>query len=250
MKFNLLTYLFEILNFFVLLWILRKLLYKPVISVLRKRRELIDESMEKAKRLREEAERLKGERERLTKEIEEFKRQRMAEVIREVEEEKSRLFRELQEEVSRERERSMQELERNRKELIREIEDTALSTALAFSSKVLSELADRHTTNRLALISLKVLEDMDMAEAGWNEEGPLREALIESAHPLSEDTRALLESALRAKFGKEITVKETTDPELIAGLRIKAESLVIDLSLTGQLKSFETYMRRKIESEE
>jgi len=89
------TFLLELVNFAVLVWLLQRFLYRPVLKVVRQRRQSIEDEMAKAARLREEAEALRAglqgerqdwerERERrsdlLAQEIERARAQRMAEL--------------------------------------------------------------------------------------------------------------------------------------------------------------------------
>ena len=48
MQFNWSTFVLEIINFVVLVWILKHFLYRPVLSLLEKRREKIEQSLSAA----------------------------------------------------------------------------------------------------------------------------------------------------------------------------------------------------------
>ncbi|AVX19546.1 MAG: F0F1 ATP synthase subunit B [Bacillota bacterium] len=61
MEFNLSTFVWSFINFFVLLAILNKLLYKPMLQMLEERKKTISESMQQAEQARAEAERIKQE---------------------------------------------------------------------------------------------------------------------------------------------------------------------------------------------
>ena len=55
MKFNIWTFLFQLINFLVLLFILKRLLYRPVHDIMEKRRGIIEKNMQDAEKMREEA---------------------------------------------------------------------------------------------------------------------------------------------------------------------------------------------------
>ena len=55
MNFDWTTFLLEILNFFILLWILQRFLYRPVIEVIQARQRNIQATLEDARRLEAEA---------------------------------------------------------------------------------------------------------------------------------------------------------------------------------------------------
>ena len=49
MEFNLSTFILEIINFLILIWILQRLFYKPLLEVIAKRKQFIDQSLADAK---------------------------------------------------------------------------------------------------------------------------------------------------------------------------------------------------------
>ncbi|GAV22206.1 F0F1 ATP synthase subunit B [Carboxydothermus pertinax] len=61
MEFHWSDFIWTIINFFVLLYILKVLLYKPVLKTIDDRKKSIEESLEKAAKAQEEAERIKAE---------------------------------------------------------------------------------------------------------------------------------------------------------------------------------------------
>ena len=56
MEFNLSTFILEIINFLILIWILQRLFYKPLLEVIAKRKQFIDQSLADAKTMQQQAE--------------------------------------------------------------------------------------------------------------------------------------------------------------------------------------------------
>ena len=54
------TFIFEIINFLILIWILQRLFYKPLLAVIDKRKQHIDQSLADAKKLHQEADELRS----------------------------------------------------------------------------------------------------------------------------------------------------------------------------------------------
>ena len=61
MELNWSTFLLEIINFLVLVWILKHFLYKPILDVIARRRAGIEDRLAKAQQLHDEADTLKAE---------------------------------------------------------------------------------------------------------------------------------------------------------------------------------------------
>ena len=63
MDFDWTTFILEMINFLILIWILKHFLYQPVLNIIDKRRAGIDQALAQAKRTEEEAEALKQKNE-------------------------------------------------------------------------------------------------------------------------------------------------------------------------------------------
>ncbi|HEY9147832.1 MAG TPA: hypothetical protein VIQ22_02385, partial [Gammaproteobacteria bacterium] len=105
MELNWTTFVLEILNFLVLIWLLKHFLYRPVKGVIARRQEGIEQQLQQADEKQRQAEVLReqyknrlvdweGEREvarqQLQREIDEQRQQQMAALKREVEAEQER----------------------------------------------------------------------------------------------------------------------------------------------------------------
>ena len=55
MKFDIWTFLFQVINFLVLLFILKRVLYKPIREIIEKRRSLIRQRIDEAEKTKKEA---------------------------------------------------------------------------------------------------------------------------------------------------------------------------------------------------
>ena len=247
MEFNPLTYVFEIINFFVLLWILKKILYNPVISVLKKRKELIDKKFEEYDRVSKEIENLRKEKEKLISNIEKLKKEKLAEVMKEIQEEKEKLHKRMKEELESERKKFLEALQKEREELLKEVKDEALKFSLTFTSKLLSYFADENLHKKLFNHAIKSLESFKNDEYLRNELFQKNEVLVETAIPLSREEIENLKNKIAEIFGVQVKVREEVRRNLISGVRIYLGSKVIDTSLEGQLSAFESIVREKVE---
>ncbi len=249
MEFNPLTYVFEILNFFVLLWILKRLLYNPVISVLKRRKELIEEKLREAEEVRKEVENLRKEREDLLSRIEEIKRDKLTEVTKEVQEERERLYERMREELDAERKKFLESLEREREEVLREIKEETLRSALAFTSKFLTGFADEHLHSKLYELALESIKGLRGDEVLKGEISSSGTVVIETAFPIAKREIEDLREVVKDAFGVDVNVREEVRKDLIAGVRVHLASKIVDASLEGQLKVLEDLTREKVESE-
>jgi len=249
MKVDILTYLFEIINFFVLLWILKKLLYKPIISVLKERKEYIAKRIREAEEAETKAKRMKEEYEKMLKQIEEIRKTKLAEITKEVQQEKEKLYENMKKELDAQRQKFLDSLEMEKREALNEIKEETIHLSLAFVSKLLSNFADEEIHKKLFSIALEGIKNINKEEIdNIKEELKNRNTVVvETAFPLSKEDIDRLKQTIKDIFNVDINIKTEERKDLMAGVKIHLSSKMIDTSLEGQLSVFETLLREKIE---
>ncbi len=150
--------LFHILNFLVVLVILRFVLYRPVLRIFAERRERISESLAEAERVREEA---AEERERLEAQLADERRtsqDRLREAVAKSEEAAQRRLAEASAEAEQIVERARAEAEAERRQALVGMQAEIADLALLAAQKLLhEELDDEH---HRALVSRFLEEDL------------------------------------------------------------------------------------------
>ncbi len=150
--------LFQLVNFLVFLWILRRLLYAPVTRMLRERRERIADSLREAESLREQVERdrteFESELQRARAEAQRIRDEASstAEVIRERELERARG------EVERMRTDAQADVERARQQAAAELRAQTADLVMQATSRVLDRSIDDPEHRRLVQEALADLQ--------------------------------------------------------------------------------------------
>jgi len=104
------------------------------------------------------------------------------------------------------------------------------------------------TANTLALLASKrrlfvlpyLLADLRGRIAAWKGEVT---AEVTAAAPLSNDQWVRLAETLKARVGKDVKLKVTTDESLIGGLVVKLGSTMIDTSIKSKLAALQNAMK-------
>jgi F-type H+-transporting ATPase subunit b len=238
MKFDIWTFLFQIINFVALLYILKRLLFKPVREILQKRRDLVRESLEKVELTQKEAQALKEEQQAELERLKELNVRMVDEMRASVLEEKKRLLAEAGRDAAERVEKAMALFEKDKAGFEAGLKERAVETVSLFSVNLLRGITDaelhrgiwRRFQNELERIS------RDIAARGIHDE----EVKIElaSAYPLGEEELGALQSAMERDLSRKVTIRQTIDETLIAGVRLRASDLVYDSSLAGQVSAF------------
>jgi len=235
------TFLLEILNFLVLVWILKHFLYRPVLNLIARRRAAIEDQLSEAKQLHADADSLKQQYEHRLVDWEQERQKAMENLMRELEENRLHALDELKAELAREEEKLRVARSRQDKQAVRAIETRALQQGAEFASRLLAEAAGPELENRLfdlLLDDLSVLsaDQISVLNNGWGD-SPER-ILVTSAFPLTEDKRHRLEDILTRVTGLSAPVHYEQDVKLMAGLNITIGAWVLQLNVRDELQGF------------
>lgn len=235
------TFVLEIVNFLVLVWLLKRFLYQPVLDFVALRRAGIEQTLTEAHQVREEADALKAQYEnRLADWAQE--RQKTLETLHiEMEQERGRRLADLKRALAEEQEKAQVVEERRRREFSRQAEQAALILAARFAARLLERMADPQTTATLAtlladdLAALPEEQRAALLQAAASGRGPMR---VQSAHLLDAGQRQGLESAFAALVGAPLGWEYQQDPTLIAGVRLSLGPWVLAANLEDELQAF------------
>jgi F-type H+-transporting ATPase subunit b len=235
------TFLLEILNFLVLVWILKRFLYRPVLDVIARRRAAIENKLAEAEQLHTDADALKDQYENRLSSWRQERQKAMDELHHEIEANRLQQLGDLKQELAQEEEKIRVAGARKEKQLLREIEQRALHQAAEFASRLLAEAAGPELENRLLDLLLDGLSTMpaDQISALGSKWGELPERiLVSSAYALADDKRHRLEDTLNRVTGLSIPVHYEQDAELLAGLNITIGAWVLQLNVRDELRGF------------
>jgi F-type H+-transporting ATPase subunit b len=241
MQLDLTSFVLELINFAVLVWILHRFLYKPVLAAIDRRRAAVESALAQAKTARDEAAALKTqveerlaswERERaeakskLAAELAAQRDKALAETARAAEQERARLAA-LQ---------AKQELERRGAD-----EQRALEQAAGFAARLLERVSGPELDARLVELLAADLGALapdrleSLAEAARAAGGSVA---VQSARALSQAARTRLEQALSRSLGVECRAQYAVDESLLGGVRVALGPWLLQADLADELRFF------------
>lgn len=235
------TFILEIINFLVLVWVLKHFFYAPVRRVIDQRREAIERSVAQAEQKRAEAEALEEQYRSRLDQWEQERKQARERLQNEIGAERERLMGELNTALDKEKEKRRILDERRRGEIRLQAERQALAQGARFASRLLNDTAGQDVHEglfALLLDQLPRLSEADRAALTGGEGGAGAAVIVSSAYPLNEEQRRALEGRLRDLAGGAVSCDYRRDGDLIAGLRISAGALVLGANVQDELRFF------------
>jgi F-type H+-transporting ATPase subunit b len=242
MVLNVWTFLFQVINFLVLVAILRWLLYRPLREAIDRRREANAKAQADAEAARREAAALQA---KLDQQLADLDRKR-AEVIREAREraegERQALLADAEGAIRRRREEVEQQLGCERDEALRSLRAELVHSAVEMAGRLLSEAADATLQHQLAVRLVdelrRIPEEERLRLCGEWDDGEA--AVVESASELNGELLHDLGGAIESLAGRPLGVSVQVRPELLGGVRLRIGGHVWDASMAGHLEELET----------
>ena len=241
MQFNWTTFALEIINFLVLIWILQRFLYKPVLNAIAQRKAAIDKTLDDARAVQAEAAVL---RQRYEHRLDDWKLEQKnarAQFLEEIAAERKQSLAALQTSLAQEQERNRVLQQRRDVEVRRVAEDTARVRGGQFVARLLSRVAGpelEHAILTALLEDLPDLPEVDMRalRAAGTEPGVRIE--VSSTFPIAQANRDVLTQALGRMMGHPVTCEFTEEPNLLSGLHIRLGSWTLHANLRDELAFF------------
>ena len=236
------TFSAQIINFVLLVWLLKRFLYRPILDAIEAREQRISEELKNAAELQADAQR---ERERYRLKLEEFEQQReqrLAGVREEARGEHQRLLAEVRDKVDALGRKRMQALNDKVDNLSELLGERLQREVFAISDKILSELASQSLQDRMVEKFGSRLRSLDAAAAAALRqvvEADGKTLLLRSAFELSEPQLAAIRSALEDICAGAIDLRVETEAALLAGIELLANGHKIAWSVSDYLAALE-----------
>lgn len=241
MELNWSTFVLEIINFLILVWILKRFLYKPVLDVIARRRAGIEQTLAEAKTLHANAKALQDQYEHRLQDWEQERQQSRDSLQTDIETERTRLMEEVRRSLDQEQEKARVSEQRRLQLSTNKAEETALMQGAQFATQLLTsavgpELEDRLL--KLLIDDLGRLSSKRLAQLRGNLGETPSEIRIASAYPLTETQRQTLEQALKDTTQLNLPFRYEQDDALLAGLHISIGTWVLGINVRDELKGF------------
>jgi len=232
----------QVLNFLILVWLLKRFLYKPILHAIEEREKRIAAELANADKKKAEAQK---ERDEFKHKNEEFDQQHAALLSKatdEVKAERQRLLDEARKAAAVVSLKHKETLRNEEHNLHQAISRQTQQEVFAIARRALTDLATTSLEERLVEVFTRRLREMDgQAKAGLAEalKTASDPAIVRSAFDLPEEQRAAIQNALSETFSAEIHVRFETAADLISGIELTTNGQKVAWSIADYLASLE-----------
>ncbi len=234
------TVIAQVINFLILVWLLKRFLYRPILNAIDARENRIAAKIADANEKESEAQK---QREAYQQKNEEFDKQRnahMNEVLEAAKTERAQLLDSARQESDDLRARLQQAITNEQHSLNEELSRRAREEVFAIARKALSDLADTSLEQRMTEIFLGRLRELDAAQitelkSAFNVSDDILR--IRTAFKLSAQQKTAIETVIAEIFDKQKTLEFIVVPDLVSGIEINTGGRKIAWSIADYLSS-------------
>ncbi|MBN1783726.1 MAG: hypothetical protein JW812_02035 [Alphaproteobacteria bacterium] len=240
MSIDWLTVIIQAVNFLVLVWILKRFLYKPVLNAMDNRQKAVFAKLHEAEKREKAAEKV---REELTEERNRVKsesKQVLLQAQKEADSEKSKMMKITQEDMRDKQLRFEHQLEVEKKALYGAVRQLAGETLVQTAKDAMSELATKDLEKDMFTIFAEKIKGIksDTFDSLIQAIKKEHAVVLTSAHTPSDAEKAKIESALKEVSGVSPKMVYKENKELICGIEILADTTMVRWGFDKYIENF------------
>jgi len=232
----------QAVNFIILVWLLKRYLYKPILNAVGAREKRIAAELADADAKKTEA---KKDRDEFQQKNEAFDQQRAALLSKATEDanaERQRLLDDARKAADALSAKRQEALRSDAVNMNQAILRRTQQEVFAIARKALTDLATTSLEERMAEVftrRLRALDEKAKEKLGESLKTASEPALIRSAFDLPTEQRAAIQQALNETFSADVHIRFETEPDLVSGIELTSKGQKVAWSISDYLASLE-----------
>jgi len=232
----------QALNFIILVWLMKRFLYKPILGAIDAREKKIAAELADADGKKAEAKKERDEFRRKNEEFDQLRAALLSKATDEAKAERLRLLDEARKAADALSAKRREAIADEARSLNKAISRRAQQEVFDIARKALRDLATTSLEERMGAVFTRRLREMDgkvragLAEAIKTASEP---ALVRTAFDLPAEQRALIQNALNETFSADVRVRFETAPDLVSGIDFATNGQKVGWSIADYLASLE-----------
>lgn len=241
------TVVAQLINFLILVFLLQRFLYKPIVKTIRTRQEEIDHNWQQAQVEKQKAKAEINLYQEKRDSLEQRRQEIIAQAKQEGEQEYQNLIQQARQEVKQKQSRWEEAMTQQQEHFYEDLENKLAKQVYEIARKTFEELADSSLEQQIVRTFIRRLENLDEQERQ-----SLAESLQESDHELliatsfelsAENRQQIIDCLQQQQIAQNATFTEV--PDLICGIELQAKNYKVSWNLKSYLYSLEKHQLKK-----
>jgi F-type H+-transporting ATPase subunit b len=246
------TVVAQIINFVILVWLLKRFLYKPILDAIDAREKNIADQLTLAEIKVADAQKQREEFQRKTLEIDQQRDALLSTARDDAKAERQHLLDEARKEAEGLREKRRESLRNEQQNLNGAIVRWTQREVFSITRKTLKDLANSNLEQQMVDVfatKLRNLDDKSRAMLAAALQSPSHNLHIRSAFDLTPDQRTSIDTALKSITPANTSIQITIVPDLVTGIELSSGGQRVAWSVADYLATLEQHAADLLSSE-
>jgi F-type H+-transporting ATPase subunit b len=243
------TVIAQIINFLILVLLLKHFLYDRIIRAMDKREENLRSRHQEAERKREESQKEAEAYSRKRQNIEKQQKELISGAEEEAEKRRKELIKKAREEVEEQRTGWEESMKKDKEAFLRELRKSVGKEVYDITRNALKDLADEALEESISRKFIERINDMNKKDLE-RLTGKIQErsdaVIIRSAFELSSAVKQKITRVIHEIAGNGVELKYEKDDEIISGIELRMDGIKIGWNLDSYLETLEEMVMRSL----
>ena len=242
MKINWFTVIAQLVNFLILVWLMKRYLYKPILSAIDEREKKIAAQLADAETKKNNAAKEQTDFKQKNEQFDKAKKGLMDKAVADTNEERKKLMETARNEADALRSKQENSLKEMQGNLNREIAQKTQQEVFAISRRALTDLASVSLEEQSANLFIKRLNELkeeDKKKFITSFKADPNPILVQSAFALPPKQQTDIQQSVKSILGTDPKFQFRITPEIISGIEISANGFKLSWSISDYLNALE-----------
>lgn len=228
----------QVINFLILVWLLQRFLYKPILHAIDERERKINDQIQQAELAKTQAQQSYDEFQQKNNQWNEQRETLLNKTLEETQDLRQRSIEEVRQETNALRARWLESLKNQQSNINQHVASQVQQEVFSISRKILNDLASIQIEQAIVQVFIGKLHELKQTHRDdrWQE----KTTRVKSRFDLSFEQKESIQSAIKQVFSSETEVQFSLADELIAGIELTFGGYQLAWSIADYLGSLET----------
>lgn len=241
------TVIAQIINFLILIYLLKRFLFNRIIKIMDEREKQITDQMQDAKTAKEAAQKELDEQQRIREELQGKWNEMLAQAKKDAQKKREELVKDARSKIDEEQKNWREAISKQRTAFLRDLRYLSCEQVCQMSRKVLSDLAGEKLENQLIenfLIQLGKLSKEEKDDFIRFIDKDERKIWVDSSFQLTREKESEIRKILEKIIGDKIEINFKVSPKLICGIETRTEGKKISWNIENYLDGLEEQLKK------
>ena len=241
------TVIAQIINFLILIYLLKRFLFNRIIQIMDEREKQITDRMQDAKTAKETAQKELDEQQRIREELQEKWNEMLAQAKKDAQKKREELVKDARSKIDEEQKNWREAILKQRTAFLRDLRHLSCEQVCQISRKVLSDLAGEKLENQLIenfLIQLGKLTKKEKADFVRFINKDERKVWVNSSFRLNREKESEIRKTLEDVIGDKVEINFKVSHDLICGIETRTEGKKISWNIENYLDGLEEQLKK------